>query len=254
MPSLSGLLDRLATYTSPRAFAADARNVLVTNWARVREACGSRAVRCQLCGWEGHRFRPRSFGGWYAAEQLCPRCHSYPRHRILAHYVTSTGLDGTCRDILDIGAGASLASLFRRPGQTYLKGDIVKARDVDVQVDVQAMPFAEATQDLVICLHVLDHVRDDRLGVRELARVLRPGGTCILQGRLNPNLAETIDYYPRFSPSHRLQHRDYGRDYADRFADAGLHFERVVVGPSGDARRPEQFHTGDDVFYVGRKR
>jgi SAM-dependent methyltransferase len=46
-----------------------------------------------------------------------------------------------------------------------------------VQGDALALPFADATFDRVIASEVLEHIPDDAAAMRELARVLRPGGT-----------------------------------------------------------------------------
>ena len=56
-----------------------------------------------------------------------------------------------------------------------------------VQGDALHLPFADATFDRVICSEVLEHIPDDLGAMRELARVLRPGGT----------MAVTV---PRFGP------------------------------------------------------
>jgi SAM-dependent methyltransferase len=46
-----------------------------------------------------------------------------------------------------------------------------------VQGDALALPFADAAFDRVIASEVLEHIHDDAAAMRELARVLRPGGT-----------------------------------------------------------------------------
>lgn len=46
-----------------------------------------------------------------------------------------------------------------------------------VQGNVQALPFADATFDRVICSEVLEHVDDYFEAMSELVRVLKPGGT-----------------------------------------------------------------------------
>ncbi len=56
-----------------------------------------------------------------------------------------------------------------------------------VQGDALHLPFPDATFDRVICSEVLEHIPDDLGAMRELSRVLRPGGT----------MAITI---PRFGP------------------------------------------------------
>lgn len=46
--------------------------------------------------------------------------------------------------------------------------------------DGHCLPLRQDRADTVVCSHVLEHVRDPRQVVRELARVLKPGGTLIL--------------------------------------------------------------------------
>ncbi|HEY1825194.1 MAG TPA: class I SAM-dependent methyltransferase [Acidimicrobiales bacterium] len=58
-----------------------------------------------------------------------------------------------------------------------------------VQGDALALPFAGATFDRVICSEVLEHIPDDLGAMRELTRVLRPGGTmAITVPRFGPEL------------------------------------------------------------------
>ena len=65
--------------------------------------------------------------------------------------------------------------------------DLTTSHTAAVQGDALHLPFADATFDRVICSEVLEHIPDDLGAMRELARVLRPGGT----------MAVTV---PRFGP------------------------------------------------------
>ena len=49
-----------------------------------------------------------------------------------------------------------------------------------VQADVQALPFGAAVFDRVICNASFPHFEDRALSLREMARVLRPGGTLVI--------------------------------------------------------------------------
>ncbi|MDE3222406.1 MAG: class I SAM-dependent methyltransferase [Acidobacteriota bacterium] len=64
---------------------------------------------------------------------------------------------------------------------------VATTRATAVQGDALALPFVDETFDRVICSEVLEHIPDDAAAMRELARVLRPGGT----------MAVTV---PRFGP------------------------------------------------------
>jgi len=44
----------------------------------------------------------------------------------------------------------------------------------------EALPFADASFHLVLSNEVIEHVRDDRLAVAEMVRVLRPGGRAVI--------------------------------------------------------------------------
>ena len=46
--------------------------------------------------------------------------------------------------------------------------------------DLTATPFADDEFDIVICSHVLEHVPDDAKAMREIRRILKPGGHALL--------------------------------------------------------------------------
>lgn len=46
--------------------------------------------------------------------------------------------------------------------------------------DIEAMPYADASFDLVVCVEVIRYMADQSKSLREIARVLRPGGTAII--------------------------------------------------------------------------
>src|SRR5581483_8111164 len=49
-----------------------------------------------------------------------------------------------------------------------------------LQADAQALPFADAAFDRVLAAHMLYHVPDQELALREIRRVLRSGGRAVL--------------------------------------------------------------------------
>jgi ubiquinone/menaquinone biosynthesis C-methylase UbiE len=54
------------------------------------------------------------------------------------------------------------------------------ARVTLVSADLTRLPYADAFFDAAVCGWVLEHLPDPRPGLRELARVLRPGGKLLL--------------------------------------------------------------------------
>src|SRR5271156_6502232 len=83
--------------------------------------------------------------------------------------------------------GASVVALDAGPeevaqvrgtfGAMFGMGEIAPGHPVTaVQGDALALPFADGIFDRVIASEVLEHIPDDSAAMRELARVLRPGG------------------------------------------------------------------------------
>jgi SAM-dependent methyltransferase len=100
---------------------------------------------------------------------------------------------------------------------------------VDVQADITTLPFADESFDAVLCSHVLEHVEDDRAAMRELVRVLRPGGWALVMVPLDHTRFETLEDPSITVPEDRervfLQHdhvRLYAPDLADRLTAAGF--------------------------------
>ena len=50
-----------------------------------------------------------------------------------------------------------------------------------VKMDLHDVPFADNSFDVVLCNHVMEHVQDDIQCMREILRVLKPGGWAIIQ-------------------------------------------------------------------------
>jgi SAM-dependent methyltransferase len=85
-----------------------------------------------------------------------------------------------------------------------------------LHADACALPLVDASLHAVVSANLLEHVPDDGRALREMARVLRPGGVAAIVVPAGPR---TYDYYDRF-----LGHeRRYARgELASRCAQAGL--------------------------------
>jgi 2-polyprenyl-3-methyl-5-hydroxy-6-metoxy-1,4-benzoquinol methylase len=76
------------------------------------------------------------------------------------------------REIQGIDANATYLELARRAADDPR----VHVR----QAVIEALPFPEGYFDFVICSEVLEHLQDDATGLREIHRILRPGGTLMV--------------------------------------------------------------------------
>ncbi len=104
---------------------------------------------------------------------------------------------------------------------------------VDVLGSLTELPLPEDSVDLLVCYHVLEHVPDDRLAMREIARVLSPGGLGLVQVpyRAGTLTDEDVDApvevrVERFGQADHVRY--YGDDFEDRLAESGLALQRVT--------------------------
>lgn len=72
--------------------------------------------------------------------------------------------------ICDVGAGG------RRITPDVVTVDFIPGPGVDIAGDIHALPIPDNTYDCVFCTGTLEHVRDPATAVRELYRILKPGG------------------------------------------------------------------------------
>jgi SAM-dependent methyltransferase len=111
----------------------------------------------------------------------------------------------------------------------YTTGDL-ESPLADVKMDIQEIPFDENTFDVVFCNHVMEHVDDDIKAMREIQRVLNPGGWAIIQVPFFYPLPEnTLEDAGITGKKEREEAfgqddhvRKYGLDYADRLRSAGF--------------------------------
>jgi len=88
--------------------------------------------------------------------------------------------------VLDLGAGeAPYRAFLTSLGDRYTTVDWASSQhriDVDIVADLnQPLPIPSGEANTVICLSVLEHLRRPEAFLSEAGRVLRPGGTLLLQ-------------------------------------------------------------------------
>lgn len=104
----------------------------------------------------------------------------------------------------------------------------------DVKADICNLPFENNTYDVILCNHVLEHIPDDTKAMRELYRVMKPGGMGIFQIPQDLNRDVTFednsitDKKERAKIFGQYDHvRVYGRDYFDKLRSIGFKVEEV---------------------------
>jgi SAM-dependent methyltransferase len=156
-------------------------------------------------------------------------CGSLERHRLMYLYMTQkTDLfSGNRKRMLHVAPEAQLSRLFQETDCIdYLSADLSSATAM-VKMDITDIQYADESFHAIYCSHVLEHVPDDIGAMRELYRVLKPGGWAILQVPISPGT--TFEDPTVTSPEAREElfgqddHvRRYGHDYVERLVAAGF--------------------------------
>ncbi|GAA1755333.1 methyltransferase domain-containing protein [Luedemannella helvata] len=186
--------------------------------------------QCPLCGYHGH-FEP--FGVRRRPGAMCPRCGSVERHRLIALILQRNPGLLAGLDVLHFAPEYALQQSVEKFCGTYVAAVYDGSPH---SVDIQRMPYGAESFDLIICSHVLEHVADDRMALREVRRVLRPAGTAVVAVPFigtwettfeDPSVTDPRERALLFGQSDHV--RFYGADIEERFAAAGLASRRCVA-------------------------
>jgi SAM-dependent methyltransferase len=198
------------------------------------------------------------------ANALCPNCLSLERHRLIWMYLAErTDFFKARRSVLHIAPEACFINGFEKVhGDGYITADI-ESPLAKVKMDIHEIPFPDNSFDVVLCNHVLEHVRDDIQAMKEMYRVLKPGGFTIQQVPFfNPVPATTFEDNSITDPREREKifgqddHvRKYGHDYAKRMEAAGLKaIEDPFVNELTDEVRKKFGLVKGEIIYKGVKK
>lgn len=219
-------------------------------------------VTCPICNTSYRRFLP--YGRINPRENaLCPHCLSLERHRLIWLYLQNrTDFFKNKKSILHIAPEACYIQRFEKiHGEQYITADI-ESPLAKVKMDIHQIPFPENQFDVILCNHVLEHVRDDIQAMREMYRVLKPGGFVILQiPFFNPVPDQTFeddsitDKREREKIFGQDDHvRKYGKDYATRITQSGLiAVQDEYVNSLPDETRKKFGLAKGEIIYVGKK-
>lgn len=219
-------------------------------------------VICPVCNHQFTKFLP--YGRINARPNaLCPNCLSLERHRLIWLYLDEqTEFFKKPQAILHIAPEACFIKPFRKiHGKSYVTADI-ESPLADVKMDIHNITFPDNTFDVILCNHVLEHVRDDIQAMREIKRVLKPGGFAILQVPLFSPLSEkTFEDLSVTDPRERERlfgqsdHvRKYGKDYAQRIQQSGLKAVEDDFATNIDLDKAKKYGVArHEIIYKGVK-
>ena len=114
---------------------------------------------------------------------LCPGDLTLERHRLMWLYLKDHSNFFTAKDlkVLHVAPEQCFYKKFRaQKNLDYLTGDLVSPL-ADIHFDLHEIPLEDNRFDVVFCNHVMEHVDNPLTCMKELFRVMKPGGWAIMQ-------------------------------------------------------------------------
>ena len=161
---------------------------------------------------------------------LAPDSMSLERHRLMWLFLQQkTNFFTEKLKFLHVAPEFCFINLFKKmENLQYITGDLVSPW-ADVKMDVHNIPFNDNEFNVVICNHVLEHVKDDKKVMEEFYRVMKKGGWGIFQVPIDKNNKQTIEDPNITDPKDREKlywqsdHlRLYGLDYSKKLQKVGF--------------------------------
>lgn len=166
---------------------------------------------------------------------LAPGTLSLERHRLLWLYLKNeTDFFSAPLKVLHFAPEQAFYKRFKKlKNLDYTTTDIASPL-ADVKADICNLPFKDNTFDVILCNHVLEHIKDDKKAMQELYRAMKPGGWGIFQIPQDLSRATTFEDDTITGRKERTKlfgqydHvRVYGRDYFERLRTVGFSVREI---------------------------
>ncbi|MDX2047915.1 MAG: methyltransferase domain-containing protein [Chitinophagaceae bacterium] len=198
----------------------------------------------------------------YGENTWCPNCMSTARERLVLAMLQSR-LNPAGMNILHFSPEKKISEYLKAKANV-ISVDIVpgfyEGIDQHIQyADATRLNFKNEKFDMVIANHIMEHIPDDIKAMKEIYRVLKPGGIAFLQVPYSTTLENTIEDISINDPvqqSALFGQRDHVRiyafkDYSARLASAGF---KVEFLPPATLKEFARFALQpDEGFFICRK-
>ena len=221
---------------------------------------------CPLCGCRRRKFLPYGYVT-QRENALCPNCLALERHRTLWLWLLRESDIGrgamALPRLLHVAPEVALMRKFHKiyaaQPADYVTADL-ESPLADLHFDIQPIPLEDESFDAVICNHIMEHVEDDRLAMREIKRILRKGGWGVILSPVDMQRETTFEDDTITDEAERTRifgqydhRRIYGHDYAKRLEEAGFEVYECDYANLIPAKEKELYALTDELLYIVRK-
>jgi SAM-dependent methyltransferase len=172
----------------------------------------------------------------YGDNVLCPNCLSTSRERLILAFLEDR-IETNGKVVLHMSPELNVSKYLRSRANvisTDVEPGLYKSIDSKIRyADITKLPFTTDHFDLVIANHILEHIPDDVAGMRELYRVLKRGGTAIVQVPFSTKIQKAVEQPDINDPAMQeklFAQKDHVRiyaadDYVRRLESVGFEVE-----------------------------
>lgn len=127
---------------------------------------------CNICNKEVN------FSQWLYRKSQCPVCGSLERHRAMAIHIWSYLPELYHKNVLHFAPERCLKQIFLSIPVNYIPTNY-SPKD-KYNIDITNISYPDNHFELIIVNQILEHIKDDKLAISELYRVLKRGGRALL--------------------------------------------------------------------------
>jgi SAM-dependent methyltransferase len=193
----------------------------------------------------------------------CPVCGGNDRDRLVAYYLNGKlkNADVNFRILENAPSNALKNYLFKNKTVSYRTTDLFM-EDVDDKLDIQNMDlYKNGYFDLIICSHVLEHISNDKQALKELYRILKNNGECLLLVPIplgNYEYDEDLGELTKEQREKRFGQDDHLRLYTKktfekRISEAGFKLKTFKGSEMSSADLKKYGIADSSVLYIGYK-
>jgi SAM-dependent methyltransferase len=131
----------------------------------------------------------------YGENIICPNCMSTARERLVLAMLNELNLQD--KAVLHFSPEKNIHAFIKRYAAVTtadLSPGFYRPIDAKIQkADATGLVFADHSFDLVIANHIMEHIPDDKKALAEIFRVLKPGGSAVLQVPYSEVIPATLE-------------------------------------------------------------
>lgn len=203
-------------------------------------------IECTCCNLRFRKMKPYKAGFFikgglvdcYTENAICPNCGSDIRHRFTAAFLRNSPrlFQANIKLLYFAPEEGVFKFLKKQRNISCVNCDIEPAnysRYGAVRVDMTDIQFADNSFDAAIAIHVIEHIENDSAAIKQLYRVIKPGGWALLAVPISGEITyedKSLDSQGRINAYGLAGHfRMNGLDFRKKLADNGFHVETYTI-------------------------